>query len=67
MAFILLECLSDGELTNIGHPYELARDSSTILYKMMKKLNKDEARNLMEIAKKHAMASDQLRSYLTDF
>jgi hypothetical protein len=42
--------LSDGDLKNVGHPYELIADSSSVLSQLMKKLTKDEQNQLAKIA-----------------
>ncbi len=47
------KCLSDGCLMNIGRPFDLLQDPSTILYKLVKNLSREEALNLYLITKKH--------------
>jgi hypothetical protein len=43
--------MSEGNLKNFGHPYELIIDSNTILYKLSAKLSKDELNKLIAVAK----------------
>ncbi len=45
------KCLSDGCLKDMGPPYDLLQDPKTVLYSMVKKLNREEARYLYEISK----------------
>ncbi len=47
------KCLSDGQLMDIGVPYDLLQNSNTILYQLLNKLSKQECNHLYEIARTH--------------
>ena len=53
------KCLSDGYLKDIGRPYDLLQDASTILHSLLENLNKDEAEVLLEIAATKAKLTNE--------
>jgi hypothetical protein len=45
--------LSDGHVKNVGHPYDLICDTTTVLHYQLQKLTKVEAVRLIDIARTH--------------
>ncbi len=56
--------MSDGCLVDIGSPFDLLQDPKTILYKLVKKLNREEAKYLCEIAQYHVKMNIMRKSYI---
>jgi hypothetical protein len=52
------KCLSDGCLMNIGRPYDLLRDTSSVLCKLTEKQSEQEQKALFDIAYKHAFGEN---------
>ena len=61
------KCLSNGQQINYGRPFDLLQDKESILYDFVHKLGKNEEDRLFQIAKSHAINSNDNDSILDEF